>query len=191
MRKIIWTFGLIAGAVMSVMMLATVPFMDRIGFDKGQVIGYTTMVLSFLMVYFGIRTYRDKVAGGTVTFGRAFRVGILITIISCVCYVATWQIIYYKVAPDFIDKYAAHTLDKAKASGASQQELDAQRRKMDEFKEMYSNPFVNAAITFVEPFPVGLVVTLICAGILKRKPEEEMDGMTAPLGMKVSDSGGR
>jgi len=180
MRKIIWTFGLIAGAVMSVMMLATVPFMDRIGFDKGQVIGYTTMVLSFLMVYFGIRTYRDKVAGGTVTFGRAFRVGILITIISCVCYVATWQIIYYKVAPDFIDEYAAHMLDKAKASGASEQELDTQRRKMAEFKELYRNPFVNAAITLVEPFPVGLVVTLICAGILKRKPEVNMGAAPEP-----------
>ena len=180
MRKTIWTFGLIAGAVLSVMMLATLPFADRIGFDSLQIIGYTTMVLSFLMVFFGIRTYRDNVAGGTVTFGRAFRVGLLITLISCACYVATWQVIYYKLAPDFVDKYAAHMLDKAKASGASEQELVTQRRKMEEFQEMYSNPFVNVAITFVEPFPVGLLVTLISAGILKRKPKRGVDG--APAG---------
>ncbi|MBC7791234.1 MAG: DUF4199 domain-containing protein [Anaerolineae bacterium] len=179
MKKIIWTFGLISGAVLSVMMLATLPFMDRIGFDAGQIIGYTTMVLSFLMVFFGIRSYRDNVAGGTVTFGRAFRVGLLITVITCVCYVATWQIIYYRLAPDFVDKYSAHTLEKARASGASEHELATERRKMEEFKEMYSNPFVNVAITFVEPLPVGLLVTLISAAILKRKRKEAVGGALA------------
>src|SRR4051794_9724156 len=94
MKRIVWTFGLIAGAVLSVMMLLTVPFMDRIGNDHGEVIGYTTMVVAFLMVYFGIRTYRDSVMGGTIRFGQAFKVGILITLIACVCYVVTWEVLY-------------------------------------------------------------------------------------------------
>ena len=89
MRKIVLTFGLIAGAVLSVMMLLTLPFMDRIGFDKGEIIGYTTMVLAFLMVYFGIRSYRDNVAGGSIGFGRAFLVGLLITFVASACYIAT------------------------------------------------------------------------------------------------------
>ncbi|MFI5244520.1 MAG: DUF4199 domain-containing protein, partial [Gemmatimonadales bacterium] len=79
MRKIVLTFGLIAGGILSAMMLLTLPFQDRIGFDKGEVIGYTTMVLAFLMVYFGVRSYRDNVAGGIVTFGRALMVGLMIT----------------------------------------------------------------------------------------------------------------
>ncbi len=116
MKKTVLTFGLISGAVSSLMMLLTVPFLDRIGFDRGEVIGYTTIVASFLLVFFGIRSYRDNVAGGSLTFGRAVIVGILITLVSSACYVATWQVIYYKFAPNFLDKYAAYTVDRLRAS---------------------------------------------------------------------------
>src|SRR5688500_19890895 len=98
MQKTVLTFGLIAGAILSVMMLATLPFMDAIGFDRGEVIGYTTMVLAFLLIFFGVRSYRDNVAGGSVSFGRALAVGSLIAVVASVCYVVTWQIIYYKLA---------------------------------------------------------------------------------------------
>ena len=117
MRKIVLTFGLIAGGILSVMMLATIPFIDTIGFDKSEVIGYSTMVLAFLMTYFGIRSYRDNIAYGTITFDRAFQVGILITLIAAVCYAATWQLIYYRIMPDFMDKYSAYALEKERAAG--------------------------------------------------------------------------
>ena len=113
MKKVVLSFGLIAGVMMSVVMLVTVPFADQIGFDKGAIIGYTTMVLAFLMVYFGIRSYRDNVAGGSVTFGRAFVVGLLITLVASACYVATWQVVYYKLMPDSGQKYVAYELAKA------------------------------------------------------------------------------
>lgn len=169
MRKIVLTFGLIAGAILSVMMLVTIPFQDQIGFDKGAIIGYTTMVLAFLMVFFGVKSYRDNVAGGSVTFGRAFLVGILITLVASVCYVATWQVIYYKIAPDFMDKYSAYAMEQAKASGATEVQIDTQKKDMDEFMEMYKNPVVNIAFTFIEPLPVGIVFTLVTAGVLSRK----------------------
>jgi hypothetical protein len=169
MKRIVLTFGLIAGGILSAMMFATIPFMDKIGNDKGEVIGYTTMVLAFLMVFFGIRSYRDTVAGGAISFGRAFAVGIQITLIACVCYVASWEIIYYKMMPDFADKYAARVVEKTKASGATQAQVAETTRKMDEFKAMYKNPLINVAMTFVEPFPVGLLITLACAGVLRRK----------------------
>ena len=108
MRKIVLTYGLIAGAILSAMMLLILPFQDQIGFENGAIIGYTTMVLAFLMVFFGVRSYRDNVAGGRVTFGRAFIVGLMITAVASVCYVATWQLVYYKLAPDFVEKYVAY-----------------------------------------------------------------------------------
>jgi hypothetical protein len=180
MKRVVLTFGLIAGGILSAMMLLTIPFMERIGSDKGEVIGYSTMVLAFLMVFFGVRSYRDNVAGGSVGFGRAFAVGLLITLIACVCYVVTWEIIYHTMMPDFVDKYIASVLQKARASGASQQELAATARKMGEFKEMYRNPLYNVALTFIEPFPVGLVFTLVCAGILsrKRRPQAGADAIS-------------
>lgn len=170
MRKIVLTFGLIAGVVLSAMMLLTLPFMDRIGFDKGVVIGYTTMVLAFLTIYFGVRSYRDTVAGGSVTFGRALAVGLMITAVASVCYVVTWELIYYKLAPDFGAKYAAYAVEKAKASGATEAQVAAKAKEMADFVEMYESPLVNVAITFLEPLPVGLVFTLVTAGVLGRKP---------------------
>lgn len=169
MRKIVLTFGLIAGAMLSGMMLLTLPFLDQIGFDRGVVVGYTSMVLAFLMVYFGVRSYRDNVAGGTVSFGRALGVGVLITVVATVCYVATWQLIYYKLAPGFEDKYAAHAVQKARQSGASEAQIAAKVQEMAEFKEMYRKPLVNIAFTFIEPLPVGLLFSLVSAGMLSRR----------------------
>jgi hypothetical protein len=169
MRKIVLTFGLIAGGILSAMMFLTLPFQEQIGFDKAAIIGYTTMVLAFLLVFFGVKSYRDNVAGGSVTFGRAFKVGLLITAVATVCYVASWQVIYYNFAPDFMDKYAAYTVEKEKQSGATEEEIAAKTKRMAEFKEMYKNPLVNIAFTFLEPLPVGIVFTLVTAGVLSRK----------------------
>jgi hypothetical protein len=173
MRKIVLTFGLIAGAILSAMMLITLLFRDQIGFDKGEIIGYTTMVLAFLMVFFGVKSYRDTVAGGSVTFGRALKVGLMITAVASVCYVATWELIYYQLAPDFGDKYAAYTIEKAKKSGATDAQIAVKMKQMTEFKEMYKNPLENIALTFLEPLPVGILLTLVTAGVLSRKRRAE------------------
>src|SRR4029434_4212035 len=84
MKKTVLTFGLIGGAILAAMMFATLPFMDKFSFDRGELIGYTTMSPAFLLVFFGIRSYRENVGGGQITFGRAFAVGILITLVACV-----------------------------------------------------------------------------------------------------------
>ena len=127
------------------------------------------MVLSFLLVFFGIRSYRENVGDGTISFGRAFLIGILITAIGSIFYVVTWEILYFNFMPDFFDKYAQYIAAKARAAGATQQMIDAQVQQMKSFKANYDNPFINAAISFTEPFPVGLIITLISAAVLKRK----------------------
>ena len=185
MKKTVWTFGLIGGAIMAAMMYATLPFMDKIGFDRGEIVGYTTMILAFLLVFFGIRSYRENVAGGRITFGRAVAVGILITLVVCVCYVVAWEILYFKFMPDFADKYGNYMVEKARASGATQQVIDATSAQMKSFKAMYDNPFINAAITFVEPFPIGLIVTLISAAILRKKTTAATRDEGQPSGLQV------
>lgn len=173
MKKTVLTFGLISGAITSLMMVATVPFADRIGFDKGAIIGYTSIVLSFLMIFFGIRSYRDNVGHGHITFAKAFTVGILITLISCLCYVATWQILYFHVLHGFMDKYSAYVIEKARASGATSAALQTQLDQVRKYKELEDNPLTNAAVTFIEPFPIGFVITLISAAVLRKKPQPQ------------------
>jgi hypothetical protein len=132
------------------------------------------MVAAFLLIYFGVRSYRDNVAGGTVSFGRALAVGSLIALIASSCYVATWEVLYFNFMPDFLQKYQAHALDKARSSGASQAEIDKQIAEMQKMAQMYKNPAINAAMTFVEPLPVGLGFALLSAGLLRRKRREAL-----------------
>lgn len=168
MKKTVLTFGLISGAIMAAMMLGTLPFMDRIGPDRGMVIGYTTMVLSFMLVFFGIRSYRENFGDGKITFGRAFAVGILIVLISSVLYVITWEIIYFGV-PGFAEKFNAMFIAQAQKKGGTPEQIQAAIKEMKDFVLMYQNPFINAAFTFIEPLPVGLIVTLVSALILRKK----------------------
>ena len=182
MKKTVLTFGLISGAILSLMMVTTMPFVDQIGFDRGMILGYTTMVLAFLLVFFGIRSYRETVGEGQITFARALGVGLLIMVISCVCYVVTWEILYFNFFHDFGEKYAAHMLERARSSGASAQEIAKQVEEMNRFKALYNNIFFNAAMTFLEPLPVGLPMTLISAAILRKRkrdlqdPQDEVKG---------------
>ena len=172
MRRIVLTFGLISGGIMGAMMLVATVFQDQIGFDRGAIVGYTSMVAAFLMVFFGVRAYRDQVGGGAISFGRAFGVGMLIVTVGTVCYVATWELVYRKLSPDFMDKYARYELEKARAAGASAEQLTRQTEQMRQFAEMYKNPLVSASLTFLEPLPVGLVMTLVAAGALRRRRGE-------------------
>lgn len=174
MKKIVLTFGLISGAISAVLMVALAISLDQIGFDHGMIVGYTSMVIAFLLVFFGIRSYRETVGDGYITFGRAFSVGILITLISCICYVVTWEIVYFNFLPDFGEKYSNYLIEQTRASGATAAEIAKQVEDMKNMRALYDNPFFNAAITFLEPFPVGLIITLVSAAVLrKRKPITE------------------
>lgn len=169
MKKTVLVFGVASGLVASALMLLTLPFLHRIGYDRGAIVGYTGIVAAFLVVFFGVRSYREQQAGAGLTFGRAFSVAILIVLISCVFYVATWELIYFKLSPHFMDDWTAHAIQEAKASGASQATIDETARQMAQFKQIYDNPAYNAAVTFLEPFPIGLLVAVISAAVLRRK----------------------
>jgi hypothetical protein len=169
MKKTVLTFGLIGGAVIAALTLVTLPFSHKLGFDKALVVGYTVMVLSFLMVFFGIRSYRDNIGGGTISFGRAFAVGSLIVLVISVCYVVNWEIMYFKFMPNFVSDYSNYMVEKLRAAGATQQAIDAKLQEMKELKQLLDNPLKNAAMSFIEPLPVGLIMTLISSLILKKK----------------------
>jgi hypothetical protein len=173
-KKTIVLYGIVGGRACGAALLRTVRFEGHrpyfIGFDRSELIGYTSMVVAFLLIFFGIRSYRDNVAGGSVSFGRAFSVGALILVVASLCYVVTWQVIYFQVAPDFVTKYQAHLIQKARAQGESQAAIDKKVADMETFAELYKNPAINASLTFLEPLPVGLIIALVSAGILRKRP---------------------
>ncbi len=168
-KRTILTWGLIAGAVSISMMLATMPFVDRIGFEHGMVIGYTALVLSALMIYPGVRSYRDNVAGGRMTFGKGLLVGLGIALVAAVCYGVIWAIVYANFMPDFCDKYTAYTIEQVKSSGGSAEKIAEATAQAAQMKRLMDNPLTNAAMAFLEPFPIGILVSLVSAGILRKK----------------------
>ena len=180
MKKTVLTFGLISGAVISALMLATVPFMHQLSLNRSMVVGYTTMVLAFLLVFFGIRSYRENIGHGRISFRRAMGVGLLIMLIGSACYVITWEFVYFNFMPDFAEKYSAFMLEDMRAKGASPAELAQAADKMKEFQVRYSTDiFYNVGMTLLEPLPVGFIMTLISALILRSRRKDLHEGQDA------------
>lgn len=169
MKKTILIYGFISGGISAVVMLVSALFHSgTLDFKYGEIIGYSSILLSMLFVYFGIRSFRDKVRDGIISFSKAFQVGILITVISCLCYVITWLFVYHFIMPDFMDQYAAHMLEKMRMDGASLELIQEKSQEMDQFKAMYQNPLLRFGLTFLEPFPVGVLVTVVSAAVLRK-----------------------
>ena len=173
MKKNIIIYGLIAGIVVSILMLFSINYIShvdgKVDYNTSLLIGYASMLIAFSLVYVGIRNYRDKYNGGVISFGKAFKIGITIVLIASTIYVVAWLIDYFFFIPDFMEKFSAQELDKLKASGASQIEIDKETIKMANMVKMFKNPLFNAMMTYAEILPVGLIVTLISSLILKRK----------------------
>ncbi len=147
MKKTVLVFGLIAGCIVSIMMvLGMAKCYTETDYSNGMWIGYTSMIIAFSFVFIGIQNFRDKHNEGNITFKKAFTVGLWITLIASSMYVVVWMIDYHFFIPDFMDKYSAHMIDQAKSSGASQTELDSQIAEMAKYKEWYKNPFFRNAV---------------------------------------------
>jgi Protein of unknown function (DUF4199) len=173
MKQTVLKYSLRAGAILSALMVLTFGIAKLVGYDHGGIgslaIGYTTMVLGFTMIHFGIRSYRDTVAGGQVRFWPALRVGLLITLIASACYAATWQVVGPLFLPDFAEKYGAQAVRQAETEGKSVAEVQKIRDEMAKFAAMYKNPIYNFGMTILEPSPVGVLMSLISATLLSRK----------------------
>jgi Protein of unknown function (DUF4199) len=181
MKKTVLIFGLISGLIMSVLMGGSLLLADKIGSSHSMVLGYTIMVASFLLIYFGIRSYRDKALAGQISFGRACACGILIAFISSVCYVVMWEILYFNFMPHFMDSYFAAQIHKLQSAGLDSATTAARVAAIRHSQELYQNPLVNMAYTFMEPLPVGLLISLISAALLRRKaPKPGNSATTGP-----------
>lgn len=173
MKKIVLTFGLIAGIIIVAMFFITDPFANDMEMSNAQLVGYATMVIALSTIFFGIKVYRDKHLAGEIKFGKAFLLGILITLVAGVIYSAGWELYVSTTGLDmqkFYNDYAAAGIEKMKEAGASAQEIKEATASNDQMMSAMQNPIIRFLFTmFMELFPVGLVISLISAAILKNK----------------------
>jgi hypothetical protein len=170
MKKNVFVFGLLSGLIIAAFMVySTLNCYYNANFKASEVIGYAGMLIAFSFIFLGIKNYRDKFNNGVISFGKAFKVGLFITLVASTFYVLVWAIEYYLFVPDWMDKYCTHMINEAKQGGVSQLQFDKTNAQMNWYKEMYKNPLFLILLTYAEVLPVGLVISLISALILKRK----------------------
>lgn len=170
MKKYILKFGLIGGAIVSLFMALTIPFMDVDSTSSmGEIIGYSSMIVSFSTIFIGTKAYRDKAMSGLISFGKAFMVGLYIALIASTLYVITWMVISDLFMPNFMENYMAQMVSQLQESGLSTEAINTEMEGMKTWAKWYKNPILKALITYAEILPVGILVSLISAGILKKR----------------------
>ena len=169
MKETVLTFGLLSGALSILLMLATLPLINDLRHQLADVLGYTSMVVAALVVFFGIHSYREKAGGGRLSFGRGLAVGALIAAVAGVCYAAAFQVVYFRLMPQFGERFSACMVERARAAGATDAEIVDTARQARMLKGLYDQPLTNAALTFGTSFPVGLAAAAISAVILRKR----------------------
>jgi amino acid transporter len=165
MKKNVLTYGLIIGIILCIHMVLLVNVIyNNPNVKANDIVGYAAMVVMFSLIFFGVRNYRNKQLNGIITFGKAFKTGALIALVGSTIYVIVWLFYYYLFVPDFIEVYTERVLNTCSPS-----DLEAKTEQMASFKEMYKNPLFIILITYSEVLPIGLVVALVSALILKKK----------------------
>jgi len=168
MLRIILTYGIIAGLIVAIPMFALLAANpDPNSYATSQFFGYALMILALSMIFVGVKSYRDKIKGGVIKFLPAFLIGLGISCVAGIVYVVGWEITLHLTDYAFASDYAAASLEAARAKGASPADLEAMTAEFAEFEAMYANPLVRLPMTFIEIFPVGLIISLIAAAFLR------------------------
>lgn len=168
MKRIVLVFSLIAGTITAGMLFVTMALAKNGVMEPSAMLGYATMVLALSVIFPAVKSYRDKQQGGVINFGKAFLIGIYISLISSAIYALGWEIYIGTTgmtAVELMEGMFAKQVAAMKEAGATAEEL-----AMYQIGDWYNNFALRYLWTmFGEMFPVGLIISLICAGILKRK----------------------
>jgi len=175
MRKTVIVFGLIGGSIIALLVWLTLAIdggHQLVGFDYAHFIGYGVMVLGLSMIFFGIKSFRDNYNGGKISFWKGVQIGLLITAIASVMYGGAW-LIHNAVRPAFLgaymQKYTEYQAAKMRESGSSDAEVAAATKEMEDMSAKVKNPLVFFLVALIEIVPVGLLLTVLCAAILRKQ----------------------
>ena len=173
MKNVVLKYGLLAGGIQVVIGFGLMALLIGDGSTNvgyAELLGYATMIVSLSLIFFGIKTYRDEQQGGIISFGQAAKVGVLITLVASALYVLGW-LLYYHLGSgeDMMNAYLTEQIADMRNSGQSAQTIEEEIDKMNGFMEMYQQPLIMIGITFMEIFPVGLIISLIAAVLLRTK----------------------
>lgn len=167
MLRIALIYGVISGAIIIGVITFGVTTSGGGDFSGSQAFGYLIMLLGLSLIFFGVKRYRDRDLGGVIKFMPALLLGLAISAVAGVAYVAVWEAYLASSGYSYINDYTAGVIEAKKASGTTGAELDALISDMENMTANYAKPYFRLPMTFLEIFPVGLIVSLISAALLR------------------------
>jgi hypothetical protein len=168
MLRYILIYGAVAGAIVGVPMFTLMLTMSgQPTMHYGMLVGYLTMLIALSAVFIAIKRHRDADLGGVIRFWPALALGLGISAVAGVIYVLAWEASCAAINLDFANTYAQALIAEQEAKGVSGEALERFRAEMEQFKLQYANPLYRWPMTFTEIFPVGVLVPLVSAGLLR------------------------
>lgn len=174
MKKVVMTFGLISGAIIAVLvwLIAWLCETGAVSLDDAELIGYASMLIALAMVFFGMKSYRDNYSDGKMTFWKGVQVGLLISLLGALCYwvsAAAYNVVNPGFNERWAEKYTEQTVGEMRERGASHDEIETSITQIRQMQEFMKNPLLFFLVALIEVLPVGIVVTVISALLLRQK----------------------
>jgi hypothetical protein len=168
MLRNILVYGALAGLIVGVpLTVLTLSMSGHTMMHWGMLIGYASMLLAFCTIFIAIKRRRDEVCGGVIRFWPAFALGLGITFVASLVYVAAWEIGQALSGGDFAAVYSHAIIEQKRAAGLSGEALARLTAEMADFRRSYANPLYRLPMTFAEIFPVGVLVSLVAAALFR------------------------
>ncbi|WP_374948570.1 DUF4199 domain-containing protein [Mucilaginibacter sp.] len=170
MKKIILTYGLIGGCISAAWFTIGVKALPKdVNVGMQTWLGYASMIVALSIIFVAVKSFRDKFGNGQITFAKALKIGLLVTLVASTIYVGVWLIGYYFFFPNAIDSYINQMKQQMQAAGKNAADINREMAGMAKYNDLYKNPFYNALITYMEIAPVGIAISVIAALILRHK----------------------
>lgn len=167
MLRTILTFGVLGGLIVGIPMFSLMVFGEAGTASHSYVTGYALMILALSLIFLAVKRHRDRVLGGVIRFLPALMIGLGISVVAGVVYVIGWEITLAATDFAFIDDYSRAMIESARAKGSSASEIARMTREMEAFRVQYANPLFRMPMTFIEIFPVGLLISVVSAALLR------------------------
>lgn len=161
------TYGSLAGMVIISVMLTGLVAADRDSFFASMWFGFLVMLVAMIFMFVGVKRYRDVEHGGVIRFKPAFLMGLATAAVAALAYILVWEVYLAATGYRFMDEYLAGIAADLRAEGKSAAEVSREMAKHEWLRANYPNPLIRIPLTFIEIFPVGLLVALISAGLLR------------------------
>lgn len=160
-------YGSLAGAVVAGTITAGLVVGPENSFFSSLWFGYLVMFVALSFVFMGVKRYRDVEKGGVIRFLPALGMGLAIAVVAALAYIIVWEIYLASTGYRFMDEFLAATARGMAAEGKTAAEIQAFMDEQQWVRDNYPNPLFRIPITFLEIFPVGLIMALFSAAVLR------------------------